>query len=121
MNTDFNSLPWHDATLLSISIDRSDPGHIDTVSLAVHWPNGSKNNVVFQDCYMLNARMNFGVVAAESILKGEHLDDDPEITAIKNRWEPLGVPLHNLSCYRIVTNSTNSQIHIYSLSYALTA
>lgn len=117
MDTKFNSLPWHDAELLSISIDRSNAGNNDTITFVVKWPDGSQNHLVFNDCYLFDARMNFGVAAEESILEAMCLDEGGQISDIKSKWQSLGVALDNIRCYRIITNSTNSQIDIYALSY----
>lgn len=119
MSTKFNSLPWHDAELLSINVDRSNAGNSDTVSLVVKWPDGNRNSIVFSDCYLLDAKMNFGVVAEESILEAICFDEGEKISEVKGKWQPLGVKLDSICCYRIITNSTNSQIDIYALSYAL--
>jgi len=119
MGTEFNSLPWHDAELLSICIDRSNAGNNDTITFVVKWPDGSQNDLVFNDCYLFDAKMNFGIVSEESILKAMCLDESDQISDIKSKWQPLGVALDNIRCYRIITNSTNSQIDIYALSYTL--
>jgi hypothetical protein len=119
MDTKFNSLPWHDAELLSINIDRSNAGSSDTVAIVVKWPDGNCNNIVFNDCYLFDARMNFGVIAEESILEAICLRESNQLADIKRKWQPLGVELDSISCYRITTNSTNSQIDIYALSYSL--
>jgi len=70
MDSIFNSLAWHDAELLSINIDRLDAGNNDIVALSIKWPNGKKELLVFIECYLLDAEMNFGVIAEESILEG---------------------------------------------------
>lgn len=119
MNTNFNFLPWHDAKLLSINIDRSNAGNSDLINLSVKWPDGHKSDIVFSDCYLLSARMNFGIIAEESILEAICLKESDKILEIKGKWQTLGVELDGICCYRIVTNSTNSQIEIYALSYAL--
>ncbi len=119
MDTKFNSLPWHDAELLSISIDRSNAGNNDIITFVIKWPDGNQNDIVFNDCYLFDARMNFGVVAEESILEAMCLDESSQISDIKSKWQSLGVALDNIRCYRIITNSTNSQINIYALSYTL--
>ncbi len=119
MMNKFNSMPWHDAQLLSISIDRSNAGNSDTVGLLVEWPDGIRNKIIFSDCYLFDAKMNFGVVAEESILDAMCLDESDQISEIKNKWEQLGVKLDQIYCYRIITNSTNSQIDIYALSHAI--
>jgi hypothetical protein len=119
MDTNFNSLPWHDAELLSVNIDRLNAGNSDTVELIVKWPDGKQNSLVFNDCYFFNAQMNFGVIAEETILEAMCLAESDKISEIKGRWEPLGVVLDKICCYRINTNSTNSQIDIFALSYTL--
>ena len=119
MDTKFNSLPWHDSELRSISIDRSDSGNSDTVELVVKWPDGTKNRVTFSDCYSFDAQMNFGIIAEETILEAVCLVESDKISEIKRTWQPLGVELDNICCYRINTNSTNSQIEICAKSYTL--
>lgn len=119
MDSKFNLLPWHDAVLSSVSIDRSDAGKSDTVALTIKWPDGHKNDVVFNDCYFLCAMMNFGVIAEESILEGVCFSQSDRILEIKSKWQSLGVELGDLRGYRLITNSTNSRIEIYALSYAL--
>ena len=119
MSNQFSSLPWHDAELLSLNIDRADPGNSDAVTIKVKWPDGNQNDVTFNDCYFLDAKMNFGVIAEESILDATCFQESQTITDIKEKWQPLGVVLDTISCYRITTNSTNSQIDIYALSFVL--
>lgn len=112
----FNELPWHDSTLLNVEIDRKKPGKNDSIKLSIKWPDGNKNMVIFSDCYFFDAKMNFGIVAEESILSADCRSDCEEISAIKNNWTPLGVKLDNLLCYTINTNSTNSSLKILALS-----
>lgn len=119
MNTKFNSLPWHDAELRSISIDRSDAGNSDTVELVVKWPNGIINCITFSDCFSFDAQMNFGIVAEETILDAVCLVESDKISAIKDKWAPLGAPLESICSYRLSTNSTNGQIEICAMSYTL--
>lgn len=119
MNNEFNALPWHDAELLSVTIDRSCAGNKDFVALTIIWPDGCKNEVVFKDCYSFSADMNFGVIAKESILDGMCISDSDKISQIKSKWLSLGVDLAGINCYSLITNSTNSKIDIYALSFAL--
>lgn len=120
MEKTFNSLPWHDAELLSLNIDRSNAGNTDTVVLKIKWPNGEENKIIFEDCYLLEAKMNFGIVALETIREAMCLVEGELSAEIKNNWKSLGVNLDALRCYRLNTNSTNSFINIYALSYRLT-
>jgi hypothetical protein len=38
----FDELPWHDAMLVDVIIDRRAPGHDDRIVLAIDWPDGFK-------------------------------------------------------------------------------
>lgn len=115
----FNSLDWHDAIISQVAVDRSNPGENDSVSITIQWPDGNKNTIRFNDCYMLDAKMNFGVIAEECILGAECISDNEVITEIQKKWKSIGVGLDGLLCFSIETNSTNSSINIYSLSFAL--
>lgn len=114
--TEFNALPWHDAVLLELKVDREKPGSNDTVLVVIRWPSGSESQVYFDNCYYFSAQMNFGVISEESILEAECTADDEELPKIREKWSPLGVELDSLLCYRICTNTTNSQVKIYALS-----
>jgi hypothetical protein len=115
----FNSLDWHDALIENIAIDRSNPGVNDIVTVSIQWPDGNKNIIRFNDCYMLDARMNFGVIAEESVLGAECSSDSETISEIKEKWNSIEVELNELHCFSIETNSTNSLINIYALSFTL--
>ncbi len=98
----FDQLPWHDAELLSITIDRSDPGNDDSVTLLVRWPNSQKNQIIFRECYALDMDMNFGVIATESIREG--------LCHMRPR-KP-----HTISVYLVMT-TYNSCLKIYAKKY----
>jgi hypothetical protein len=115
----FNDLFWHDATLLSIYIDRKNPGKKDIVQLEIEWPTETLSIIEFYDCYLFNVRMNFGVVASESILEAECIIDSKEIHSIREEWLKMEITLENLKCYRIITNSTNSIIDIFSMGFRI--
>lgn len=120
MNEEFENLPWHDANLQRICINRQNPGENDSVSFLIEWPEESSlSSVEFYDCYAFNAQMNFGIVSSESILKAECINDSPEIKAICDKWLKIGVELANLKCYRIITNSTHSIIDVFSLGFSI--
>ena len=112
----FNELPWHGSALLNVEVDRKSPGENDTVIIFVKWPDGKENSIVFNDCYFFEARMNFGIVAEESILGAICSDEDDELPLIRSKWSPLGVGLSDLLCYAINTNSTNSSLKVFALS-----
>jgi hypothetical protein len=119
MNNSFNSLPWHDATLLSISVDRRKAGERDEVHLLVAWPNGEEAALVFSDCYAMNARMNFGIIAAERIDSAKVNSGDPDLSAIRDQWKAIGVSLESLSCYCFDMSSTASTIRIYAIHFEI--
>lgn len=89
----FNGLPWHDSALLNIEIDRSNPGESDTVRILIQWPDESQSYVVFSECYFFEAKMNFGVIAEESILGADCNNYDEQILAAQNKWSPCHDPL----------------------------
>lgn len=113
----FDELPWHDAELLSVNIDRQNPGECDEVSLKIRWPSGDKITLVFTDCYGFEADMNFGIVAEESILKASEYNDDDRLSQIKSDWRKGGVDLSNLKLFEIEMNSSGSLLKIFSLSF----
>ncbi|MFY0582087.1 hypothetical protein ACN28S_54390 [Cystobacter fuscus] len=110
----FGALEWHDAALLSLSLDRRAPGEIDEVVLLVEWPGGRKQRVRFVDCYAFDAQMNFGVMALESIRAARCMVDTPRLTDMRHRWRALGIELEELRCFEIITNSTASEIRVYA-------
>ncbi len=115
----FNALPWHDAILLALKVDRSSPGKNDTVALLIEWPDGSENHVVFENCYFLETRMNFGIVAPESVLAAECLTDSEHLLRVRGVWKHLLESLDQLHEFRIRTNSTNSSLTICANSYRI--
>ena len=119
MSDIFNSLPWHDAELLELSVDRRNAGARDEVRLRVVWPQGDEASLLFRDCYAMTAEMNFGVIAEERIASALLIDDDPGLTSIRDRWKPLGVSLEMLRCYRLETSSTSSVIRIYAKQFVI--
>jgi hypothetical protein len=119
MNENFDTWPWHDATLLEMCVDRRNPGQRDEIRLRVRWPQGEEVTLLFTDCYAMKANMNFGVVAEESISSAAVIDHDALLALIRERWKSLGVSLEHLRCYRIQTASTSSEITIYANALAM--
>jgi len=119
METEFSMLPWHDAELLGIEIDRHNPGECDQISMSIRWPSDVYSELIFSGCYELEIKMNFGVIASESILDASLIQDSYELDSIRKRWRLVGVNLSELKCFEIRTNTTNSLIRIYALSYSI--
>lgn len=116
----FDAMEWHDAVLLSLNIDRRNPGKRDDVVLIVEWLDGRKRRVCFKDCYALDAEMNFGVIAPESIRGARCIAASPKLAEMRQRWATLGVDLESLRCFEMTTNSTASDIRIYAKRYEVT-
>ncbi|MCB9654801.1 MAG: hypothetical protein H6729_11795 [Deltaproteobacteria bacterium] len=108
----FNDLAWHDAIILQLTVDRGSPGENDEILLAVEWPDGTQQQIRFVDCYLLEAQMNFGVVAPESIRDARCSNESSKLGEVRQRWESLGVTLGDLQCFEVYTNSTASIIRI---------
>lgn len=119
MNATFDSLPWHDAALLEVSVDRRKAGVCDEVRLRVAWPHGEEAALVFRDCYAMTANMNFGIIATESIGSAWLDDGDPTLASIRDRWKTVGVPLEMLSCFCFEMSSTGSAIRVYAKQFEI--
>jgi len=63
--------------------------------------------------------MNFGIVACESVLTAECVIDSEELNSIKEKWSKMNVNIVGIKCFKVVTNSENSIICIYSIGYRL--
>ncbi len=114
----FNELPWHDAALVSLQIDRRNPGIVDTVELLVQWPKEEVvSTVLFLDCYALQLNMNFGVVASESILVAQCFDKSPELQLIIDKWR--SAEIGSLVHFRLETNSTGGIINIFAKRFQI--
>lgn len=110
MDFDFNDCYWHDSILESIYIDRSDPGHKDTVEMVIRWYDEPTSKLIFHDVYLLKAHMNFGIIANESIDTAYVApEDDEDLMGFRQKifFNP-----EKLNCYIIKTNSTGSIIKI---------
>ncbi len=112
MAPSFEELPWYDAELRALSIDRSEPGIADRVDLSILWPHGAENEIRFSDCYALVAEMNFGVIARETILAARINQDASALATVKARWAPTGVLLDDLTCFEIETAATGSTLRM---------
>ncbi|PJZ53184.1 hypothetical protein [Leptospira adleri] len=119
MNVEFNNLPWHDAELLSIEIDRSSPGKNDSISLLIKWPDKIQSEIIFTDCYGFNAKMNFGFICDETILKASMINDQEKLYRVKQDWKTMGVDLKELKYFEIETNTTASLLAIYALDFRI--
>ncbi len=119
MNNDFFTLPWHDAEIKLIVIDRQTPGENDSVRFCLRWPDQTESDVVFYGCYAFSGQMSFGIIAAETILEVRLATHGAELEVIKGRWRALGVELPDLKCYEIETNSTASILKVFANRFAI--
>ena len=115
----FNDLPWHDAELKGIIIEREQK---ENVRILVRWPNyfGEQDVFIgFTDCYAFQSDMHFGIMPPEFILEAKCISESQELDNIKKIWAKMGLDLSELHCYRIITNPTNSTINIFALSFQI--
>ncbi len=113
----FNDLPWHDAEINHIIIDRQK----DSIRIEIRWPDYANSELVlieFLDCYGLKSVMNFVVAPPDQILGAECLLTTPDLDDLRSRWMGI-IDFSSVYCYRIKTNSTNSKIDIYAKSFSL--
>ena len=114
MKSNVENHAWHDAILLDVRIDRENPGAQDRVDISVEWIDGATSVVSFIDCYLLICRMNFGIVASETIRSFEVTRANPEIREIQESFGLSEERSASLRCYRIETNSTASVLQIFA-------
>jgi hypothetical protein len=119
MKANFEDLPWHDAQVLSVEVDRSQAGYRDEVRLHLIWPDSTKSIVVFTNTYLFEARMNFGVIADETILAVSAHDEGQVIDEVRTLWRRLGVDLSDLTCFELETASSASKLRIFARSFEL--
>lgn len=115
----FNSLPWHDAELIDLVIDRANAGFDDIIEVQIKWPGGKISSLLFEDCYKFTATMNFGIIAPETIYLAECITSSIEIDEITAKWNNLGTKIDNLLHFHIKTSSTGSDINIYADYYEI--
>lgn len=117
MNSSITSLPWNEAELLEMTIDRRHPGRRDEVQFRMKWADGSKSTVVFGECYAMLAQMNFGVTCTEKIVSVEQLADEPGLAQIRAHRSAAGESMDDVSCFRIKTAPTGDVIRIYAREF----
>lgn len=121
MIEEFHDLPWHDAELKEIIIDRvSDQ---DIVKLSVVWPEDIDSerydHIEFFKCYGLKADMHFGHWGADSILSANCVIDCPDLEQLKATWDAMGGGIGKIYCFTIETNSTASIIKIFAKGFRI--
>ena len=121
MNKDIGNLPSHDALLLGVIIDRSNPGHVDTIELSIEWGDGKKSLALFRDCYAMHSKMNFGIVTLETIRSVKISDQSDDLDAIKEAYNCIELGIPTLKCFTLETNSTASIIKVFALSLEILA
>ena len=119
MSRRFDELPWHDAVLLGIGVDRTSPGNRDELTIDVGWPDGARERVRFHDCYQVDLQLNFGVLGPDSVRSGDQEAAGPELSELQDAWARSGVDLGSLTIYRITTNVTASRLVIVARSFSL--
>ena len=114
----FEDVDWHDSIINKIEIDRSLPGKIDEIKIELTINDSTSPIVlIFEDVYWSLLNMNFGIVAMESVEYALILKDDPDLNALKDKWND--VIKDELHCYVIKTNSTASTLKIISKSVTI--
>lgn len=117
MILEFNALPWSDATLVAVSVDRSNPGNHDEVVVHVRWLDGRNEQVTFVERRGARLALNFGFLGEDTIERG-YVDDGSEVLAdCRWRWAASDVLLPELQCFRIETCTTGSSLDILAMGW----
>lgn len=115
----FNDFHWHDSIIKSIYIDRSNPGIKDEIQFEVESVNKKTYILTFKNVYWSSFNLNFGIVAEESILNANILEnDDNDLANFYSSWNGL-MDSVILSVFLIELNSTGSIIKIIAENYKL--
>ena len=101
--------------LLSVFINRKNPGLIDDIVFEINFTEDDTKQIVFKNVYWSSFEMNFGVIGEDSILYFKKSYDDPNILRIKEKWKGL-INDVDLISYTIQLNSTASCIRVISKS-----
>ncbi|MBE9585979.1 hypothetical protein IM792_16110 [Mucilaginibacter sp. JRF] len=115
----FEDVDWHDQVLMKIEIDQSNSSKEDVSLKFIVLIHHRKFQLQFVDVYNLDLRMNFGIVAEETINYGIINTEDNRLLEIIGRWARLGVDLYALKCFEFNTASTNSTLKVYAKSCKL--
>ena len=115
---EFNDFCWHDAIIKNIEIDRHNPGNDDSIRFQIIWPEEEeKGFLLFEDVYWASMKLNFGIVADESILNANQLDDDNEdLIQFHLKWKGT-MKGEKLNIYRIELNSSGGEIKIIAKNF----
>ncbi len=116
----FSDYQWHDAVIKNINIDRKNPGHNDVIIFDIEWPE-EKGSVrfVFEDVYWAEMKLNFGIIADESIFDAAELNDDnQDVVNFYAKWNGFMDEV-KLKTYKIELNSTGGVIKIIAKSFRI--
>lgn len=118
MKDRFLDFTWHDANLMLIEIDRRDPGHRDEVALVIEWPDDRRSRLVFTNCYLFEAQLNFGIDAGgEWIYGADCSPDNAEVARVREGLRHHGADITDLYCFEIDTSSTGGTIRIVARGF----
>ena len=116
----FNDYNWHDAVIKNIKIDRGNPGINDIIVFDIEWPDEEgKVTFVFEEVYWAEMKLNFGIVADETILNSIELDNDnQDLYNFYSKWNGAMNEL-KLKTYKIELNSTGGEIKIIAKTFSI--
>lgn len=110
---------FHDMLLKKIFIERSNPGYKDEIAFLIGSPKDEDFRITFKECIRADFKLNFGVIAEETIYDINEYENSEELESLKTKWEQVGGNLDGLRLFVLETNSTNSIILIYAENYEI--
>src|SRR5690242_3245103 len=115
---DYNDYCWHDAIIRNIHIDRINPGIRDTIKLEIEWPEKKGKAIfIFEEVYWAEMKLNFGIVADETILDSMELDNNnQDLVNFYKKWNGAMNDVV-LKTYKIELNSTGGEIKIIAKTF----
>lgn len=107
---------FHDTLLKELRVERDMPGYKDEVVIYIGISEKEEVKLVFKDCFQADLKLNFGVIADETIFDIQQVSDDKELAVLKKKWTQIGGDIEAVNLYVIKTNSTNSILRIFAKS-----
>jgi len=118
---EFASMPWHDAQLLEIRLNRRNPGKRDDVEFIVRWLDDTVSRLILCRCRTMKAALNFGIICNEAIDEAYEVLRSPMVEAVVQKWRQMKIELSGLRHFRICTSSTGGTIDVIAERFTFEA
>ena len=115
----FESLPWHDAQLLSLSVERKTDARANEVTITVRWPNDIVSDIHFPGCVEMDVSWHLVVHGPDAIDWGEESPNHRLVQEFVTTWAPIGDVDPNLTAFCIRTNNSVSDLTFVAAGFVV--